>query len=260
MTASPLLLLGAQRSGTTALAHVLSAAYADHGGIFTVNGRLPYLLPRWCRPEDLHGRHFRADELVHAIRRKPAEGRGSERWLAHVEAVLRRVAAETAAGLHHDCTLLVRQILQDCYRPWPLWGDKYNEYLLDLGSLLTLLDRPKILLLVRHPTEVARSQLEWQGDRPWRPVTLAAAELKWASWHDGWLTEVDRLAPASWMMVQYSRLCRGELDQAVTDFVGAELSGRLRVLAPRREGESGEPLTEEAARVWNSLLKMESAS
>src|SRR4051812_36557269 len=93
----PVFLVGAQRSGTTALASCLSAAFARRGGTFTVNGKLLYVLSRWMRPEDLHGRHLRTDEMLHALRRRSVWGVGSEQWLERAESALRAAAADVAA-------------------------------------------------------------------------------------------------------------------------------------------------------------------
>ena len=60
----PVILLGAQRSGTTALGSVLSAAFADTGSLFTNNGKLPYVLHRWCTDADLRGQHLRVESVT----------------------------------------------------------------------------------------------------------------------------------------------------------------------------------------------------
>ncbi|MGN0116368.1 MAG: hypothetical protein ACI39M_02635, partial [Streptomyces albidoflavus] len=96
MTASPVILLGGQRCGTTALAYALNLAFDDHGGHFTVNGKLPYLLHRWLTREDLRHGHLRADEILHALDRRPPDGAGAARWRERVERSLRQAAREVA--------------------------------------------------------------------------------------------------------------------------------------------------------------------
>jgi Sulfotransferase family len=133
--AVPLILLGAQRSGTTALAAVLDAAFDEVGGVFTINGKLPYLLHRWCTDADLRGRHLRVDELLHALRRRPPYGRNSARWLEVTERVLRAAARDVADGMSCDAVTLRRRLVRDAYAGSTRFGDKYNEYLLELDNL-----------------------------------------------------------------------------------------------------------------------------
>ncbi|WP_084963704.1 sulfotransferase [Thermoactinospora rubra] len=254
MTA-PLLLLGAQRSGTTALAHALSRAYAGAGGLFTVNGKLPYLLPRWCTEADLRGRHFRADEILHALARKPPGGEGSDRWLAHVEQVLRRVAAEVAQGYGGAAPSLVARVIADSYAPWPLWGDKYNEYLMDLPALLAAVPSARLVLLVRHPEAVAESVLRWPGDRPWKPVTRPGAYAKWAAWHRGWLELAGGLAEERLMVVGYHALCAGKATRRLSEFTGLDLAPYLTGLRPSGRDDYETP--DEVADVWRTLCEME---
>ncbi|WP_030905240.1 sulfotransferase [Streptosporangium amethystogenes] len=248
----PLLLLGAQRSGTTALAHVLSEAYAAMGGIFTVNGKLPYVLARWCTRADLACRHFRADEISHALHRKPPGGIHAARWLGNLDRVLRDTAAEVARGEHTDPVSTCRHVIEQAYADWPCWGDKYNEYLLDLPGLLDVLPRPRVILLVRHPLEAAASQLEWTGDRPWRPSSTADACRKWAAWHASWLESADRIAPERRLVVDYHELCSGAATERLSAFTGLELSGPLNALSATRPSAIEEPSPEIAA-VWRTL-------
>ncbi len=231
----PLLLLGAQRSGTTALASKLSEAYGRAGGTFTVNGKLLYLLRRWCKDEDIAGRHLRADEILHALDRRPAAGAGAEGWAGCVEVALRSAAAEVAAGWKGSAVELVRRILAESYGSGE-WGNKYNETLLDLPWVHALYPRARYLLVIRHPVEVAASMLAWRGDRPWRPRNAAAVYDKWTAWHQPWLRIVGELAPENWLVVDYEGLCGGRLDDAVRSFVGLDLGAlefrRRRALPP----------------------------
>lgn len=260
---APLLLLGAQRSGTTAFAHALSRAYADAGGLFTVNGKLPYLLPRWCTDTDLAGRHFRADEIRHALNRKAPAGEGVARWLAQVDDVLRATAAAVADGERADPTALIAGVVAESYAGWPFWGDKYNEYMLDLRAVLGAVPSARMILLVRHPHDVAASMLEWAGDRPWRPVTHAGAHTKWAAWHRDWLDLAPLLDPARWMVVGYHALCEGRATRRLSAFTGLDLAPYLGTLRATRSPSPKIDLPpdtdEQVATAWRSLCEMENS-
>ncbi|GAB3900402.1 hypothetical protein GCM10029964_087720 [Kibdelosporangium lantanae] len=254
MTDAPLLLLGAQRSGTTALAFALSRAYAEAGGIFTVNGKLPYLLPRWTTPADLAGRHLRADEILHTIHRKPPAGDGVDKWLDGVDRVLRQAAAAVARGEHTDPADLIAQ----AYAAWPRWGDKYNEYLLDLPEVLRTVPGARLVLLVRHPLEAAASQLEWSGDRPWRPTTVADACAKWVSWHLPWFEVTADLDPTRYLVIDYRALCAGRATDRLTEFCGLDLAPHLTGMRATRPAEDTTDLPPDVARVWHALCERES--
>ncbi|MFB4306223.1 sulfotransferase [Actinomadura sp. GTD37] len=256
----PLLLLGAQRSGTTALAHALSRAFADAGGLFTVNGKLPYLLPRWTTAADLAGRHFRADEIAHALARRPPAGEGAGQWLKGVDEVLRDTAAQVAAGAHDDPEALVADVVARAYARWPRWGDKYNEYLIDLPAVLDAVPGARIVLLVRHPLEAAASQLEWTGDRPWRPATVADACAKWASWHAPWLAAAAHLDPGRWLVIGYRTLCAGRATDRLSAFCDLALEPYLTGLRATRPAPPDDDPPPGAARVWRSLCEMECAT
>ncbi|MEU9016621.1 sulfotransferase [Actinomadura sp. NPDC048394] len=274
-----LLLLGAQRSGTTALAHALSRAYADAGGIFTVNGKLPYLLPRWTTAADLAGRHFRADEIAHALRRRPPAGEGADRWLKGVDDVLRDAAAAAARGAHDahgaddahgpahahgapadPAAALVADIIARAYAPWPRWGDKYNEYLLDLPAVLSAVPDARLVLLVRNPLEAAASQLEWTGDRPWRPRTVEDACAKWAAWHRPWLETAPGLDPDRVLVIGYRALCEGRATGRLSAFCDLDLEPYVTGLRATRPDPGTDHLPAGTARVWRALCEMESST
>jgi hypothetical protein len=229
------LLLGAQRSGTTALAHALSNAFAAQGGIFTVNGRLPYVLRRWLTSADLAGRHLRADDVLHALARRPAAGRGANEWQQATEQVLRRAATEVAEGQAPlSKVTLAGQIVTASYAAWPFWGDKYNEYLLDLPWLLRLLPNARFLVVVRDPADVAASMLSWSGDRPYNPTSRAAALVKWKRWNDAWLTFADRVPAPVRLVVEYRDLCEGGSVNRLEEFLSLPLREHLTSLRSRR--------------------------
>ncbi|MGC5009254.1 sulfotransferase [Streptosporangium sp. DT93] len=252
--APPLVLLGAQRSGTTALAAVLDRAFDAVGGLFTINGKLPYLLHRWCTEEDLSARHLRVDEMLHALRRRPPYGRASGRWLATVEEVLREAAAEVAAGRVEDAVTFRRDLVNRAYRGATRFGEKYNEYLLELDRLDQTVPDAHWVLLVRHPAAVAASTLRWSGDRPWRPATWEAALDKWVAWHEPWLRHGRTRDPARRTVLEYDRLCAGEDLARLSAVADLDLVPIASLLARRPPPEEPEELPPHVERVWRALL------
>jgi len=246
----PLLLVGAQRSGTTALGHALSAAYAAAGGCFTVNGKLFYLAARWITDDDLTARHLRVDELCHALDRRPAGGEGAARWRVQVEAALRAQATRVADGRVDAAVTLVRDVAAAAYGDGP-WGDKYNEYLLDLPYLHRLYPRARWLFVYRRPAEAAASMRAWSGDRPWRPSDLDGCELKWAGWNERWLAFRGEMAAHRRLEISYDALCTPEGLREVGRFAGVELPAGC--MSRRRPAPAGPPRTTRAAAVWSRL-------
>jgi hypothetical protein len=254
----PLVLLGAQRSGTTALASILDAGFDAADGTFTVNGKLPYLLHRWCTAADIAGRHLRADEIMHALVRKPPYGRRAGPWLERVEKVLRAAAARVADGEIDDAVMLRQQIVADSYADASRYGEKYNEYLLELDLLSQTMPDARWVLLVRHPVAVADSMARWAGDRPWRPRDRAAGIGKWVAWHTGalrhpWITDSTRCT-----VLEYSRLCAGEDLSRLSDVIDLDLAPYATDLA-ERPGEPDPHLPSEAQRLWRDLLDLRPA-
>src|ERR1700685_4648898 len=90
----PIMLVGAQRSGTTALAVALSQGIATLGGCFTINGKLPYFLRRWWTPADADAHHLRSDEIAHALERIRDDAAGA--WLNRAREAL--LASARRAG------------------------------------------------------------------------------------------------------------------------------------------------------------------
>ncbi|MCY0954400.1 sulfotransferase [Streptomyces sp. H27-S2] len=154
---------------------MLDSAFDAVDGVFTINGKLPYLLHRWCTEEDVRARHLRVDEILHALSRKPPYGLRSVEWLATTERVLRAAAQQVAVGELTDAVALRRELIRRTYSGAARFGEKYNEYLLELDQLEQTLPEAHWALLVRHPAAAAASMLRWSGDRPWRPTTWEAA-------------------------------------------------------------------------------------
>lgn len=249
----PLLLLGSQRSGTTALAYALSNAFAAAGGIFTVNGKLMYYLHRWLTNDDLQFRHFRVDEILYSMMRRAPGGVGIERWLKQVERVLRQVAAEVADGQHDDALALGRRIVTESYADWLRWGDKYNEYLHHLSYLNGLVPDARYILLYRTPYESAVSALEWTGDRPWRPSTIDGNLEKWAAWHTDVLQLFETLPRNRYLVIEYHNLCAGEETKRLSEFIELDLEPYLRDYTPRRKLVNHPPYPTHVQDVWNRL-------
>lgn len=253
---APLFLVGAQRSGTTALAHVLSAAYAEQfGATFTVNGKLWYFLRRWLTPDDIAARHLRADEIVHALNRRPPQGSGASAWLADVDRALREAARAVSAGRYpataHGVRALARDLAASVHGPRE-WGDKYNEYLLDLPFLDDLFPAARWIMLFRHPAEVVASMLAWSGDRPWNPRTAADAEAKWVAWNRCWLDFRAKLPPERFTEIDYADLCTGRGLEDLMAFTGLDLTGRAEGLSRRSAAAIGTPVTA-AGHTWAEL-------
>lgn len=256
----PLFLVGAQRSGTTALGHLLSAAFAEQGGMFTVNGKLWYFLRRWLTPDDLRGRHLRADEIVHALRRRPAEGIGAPVWLADTEEALRWAARAVGEGCYPASVQGARALALDvAARVYgaKAWGDKYNEYLLDLPFLHELFPAARWIMLFRHPAEVVASMLAWTGDRPWNPATAADAEAKWATWNRCWLDFRDRLDPSHVVQIDYGDLCAGHALAALAEFTGLDLSAYAGTFVRNSPPPPGAGMGSAAALIWARLRSEE---
>jgi hypothetical protein len=162
-----------------------------------------------------------------------------------------------ARGAHAEPDALIRDVVARAYAPWPRWGDKYNEYLLDLPALLGAVPGARLILLVRNPLESAASSLEWTGDRPWRPETVEDALAKWAAWHTPWLEVVSGLEPGRWLVVGYRALCEGRATGRLAAFCGLDLD--LTGLRASRPPPAGE-LPPDTAHLWRTLCEMESAT
>ena len=256
MTA-PLFLIGAQRSGTTALGHALSVAISEqHGGTFTVNGKLWYLLRRWLTADDLAGRHLRADEIIHALNRRPAQGSGASEWMTAAHGALATAARAVAEGRYRADSEGVLTLARDVAGEasgGKVWGDKYNEYLLDLDFLAAVFPDARWIMLSRHPTEVAASMLSWTGNRPWNPQTAADAEHKWAAWNQRWLDKRGQLDPRRVLELDYADLCSGEAHEELAQFTDLSPATFIDLFSRPRPAVHDRPVGAGAARVWASL-------
>lgn len=255
---APVILVGAQRSGTTALARALSQAFHDRGGHFTVNGKLPYLLHRWLGPDDLAARHLRVDEILYALDRRPPAGAGVAQWRARVERSLRAAARAVADGEAGDDPIaLARTIMAESNPGTAVWGDKYNEYLLQLPQLERIVPGARYIMLFRNPEEVADSVLSWHGDRPWAPTTREAARAKWTAWNARWLEFADGVDPGRRIVLEYRALCRGEETDRLEAFLGHELKPYLADLEPRKPPKDcpEHEWAQDTVAVWRALCR-----
>lgn len=259
---SPLFVVGAQRSGTTALAHAIAEGAHRAGGCFTVNGKLFYLARRWITENDVRARHLRVDEILYALTRRRPLGYGAEEWMSRLEASLRSSALRVAEGeVGADPAAvagLVRDIAREAYGPGP-WGDKYNEYLLELDTLNRWFPEASWLFVARQPGEVRDSVRAWAGDRPWLPRSEAAIELRWVEWNRLWLAFRSCVGAARQLEVTYGDLCNGRAADAVEAFTGMSLDGLAAMRRPCR-AESAEVMTREARDLWTRLLDVTSSS
>ncbi|TYR78264.1 sulfotransferase [Priestia megaterium] len=254
---SPIILLGYQRSGTTALSFSLSKAFSENGGIFTINGKLMYYLKRWLNKEDLYYRHLRVDEILYSIKRKMPYGEGIEEWCNSLETVLREAAIEVADGKYKDTISLSRSIINKCYRNFYRWGDKYNEYLHDISYLEKTIPNAKYILLYRNPYEVAMSVSEWKGDRPWRPSNREKNLEKWATWHNEIIPLLKTSSPNRYIVINYSNLCSGNATAKLSDFVELELKPYLQNLKTVREPIYKYDFPPVVNQVWKDLVNLE---
>ncbi|WP_019632747.1 sulfotransferase [Actinomadura atramentaria] len=251
----PLLLVGPQRSGTTALGAALSAAVAAAGGCFTVNGKLPYLLRRWWTPADVAAAHLRADEAAHALARVPPYGDGAGAWLGRARAALLAGARRAADGRAAPTVAEeARRICAEAYAAEP-WGDKYNEYLLDLPWLDAVFPDARWIFLVRDPAETVASMLAWPRDKPWNPAHAAAASAKWAHWASRWLEFRARVPPERRCELDYADLCDGRAE-GLAELVGVETAPFLTGLRRSAADRPRPPLGPRALDVRAALARL----
>lgn len=251
----PILLVGPQRSGTTALGAAVSDALAAAGGCFTVNGKLLYLLRRWWTDGDAAARHLRADEVSHSLARIPAQGAGSAAWLVRTRAALLASAQRGACGRTVPSARdEIRRVCAEAYGPGP-WGDKYNEYLLELPWLhATFLDA-RWVFLVREPGETVASMLAWTQDRPWNPDNALDASAKWAHWTSRWLDFRETIPPRQRVELDYADLCEGRSD-ALAALVGVELTPFLAGYRRQLLAGPAPPLCPDARAVRQALVDL----
>jgi hypothetical protein len=250
-------LTGCQRSGTTALAVALSAAYERDGRLFTVNGKLPYVLHRWLSQSDIDGMHLRCDEIIHALRRRNPYGTAAELWLESASTALCAHAERLARddpSLPRGIDDLAVRIMADSYGADGGWGDKYNEYMTDLDALRPLLPNVKVLLLVRHPIQVAESMLAWLPRRAWCPTTSESVQVKWTRWHEQFFSH-PLLGSIPLLVVDYAELATVQVSHRISDFCRLNTAIEQGALRPRHAAIVQSPLPP-ADRLWSRLRQL----
>jgi Sulfotransferase family len=202
---APTILIGFQRSGTTAFGHVLANLFASGGGMFTVNGKLLYYLRRWLTQSDLDASHFRYDEIQHALLRIRPVGPGADLWLNTATTALTKAAIEVWA--RPECFAnpqqLTRWILNETYKSWSFWGEKYNENMLDINYIEETLEFPKYLYIFRKPADVVASMLSWSPEKAWNPRAEHAAYSKWHAWNSTALQALASIPRERVLVVEY---------------------------------------------------------
>jgi hypothetical protein len=255
MGTDPLLLVGPQRSGTTALAAALSTALAAGGGCFTVNGKLPYLLRRWWTDEDAAAGHLRADEVAHSLTRIAPYGTGSEKWLDRTRTALADSARRAALGdAAPSMAEEIRRVCAEAYGPGP-WGDKYNEYLLELPWLHSTFPHARWVFLVRDPGETVASMLAWRQDKHWNPQDATAASAKWAHWTSRWLAFREAVPARRRVELDYASLCEGHGD-ALSELVGLDMTTFLADFRRPSLPRTAPPLSPQAQVVRGELVRL----
>lgn len=254
----PLILIGAQRSGTTILAHLISEAYQQNQGCFTVNGKLLYFLKRWLTDNDIKNFHFRADEIIYSLRRKKPYGKNIDFWLGNVEEVLNKYSGEIANGKYENANSieLTRKIIMECYAPYHLWGDKYNEYLNDLPYINCLFPKAKYILLYRNPFEVSESTLKWSRVQSWRPSDTDKNIVKWVRWHDSWFNLLAKINKEDILVLNYKKLCEGEETKRISQFLNCDFEDYIGKIHPNKKLKIPDGLPSFAEKTWDKLTQL----
>ena len=202
----PVIIVGAQRSGTSWVARML-AAHAE--ALVTVNGKLLYYLLTWIPDEPRAGRHLRLDEIAFSLLRKPIGGISS-RDVEHLIATL-GTAFPPERFARMDRTAIVRTIWLESYAALAtgkrLRGDKYNEYLLHLAAVESIFPDCRYVFVHRHPLAVAASMLRAFEGRPWTPHTSAGALAKWSDWNARWLEHRAAIPAGRFLELPYADAC-----------------------------------------------------
>jgi hypothetical protein len=157
--------------------------------------------------EDLRYRHFRSDEILHSIRRIQPGGQAADLWIESVRDALDDAAGCIAEGTELSRVEFTAIILNRIYSNWTRWGEKYNELVLSIPYLETVLHLPRYVFLYRNPGCVVRSMLRWTGHRPWNPEGVQSAEAKWQAWNEAAYYELSKVDRARILYINYDDLC-----------------------------------------------------
>ena len=227
----PIFVIGPQRCGSTLLGRVLASTERT---AFTVNGKLLYYLLYWLQPRSTlpDWSHFRADELLFSIERKPILGVPDDFVSEVVAPVVRGVTRDFANRWAESSTdasdwkCFAREVVSRIYgelaQAPSFWGDKYNEYLLVSERLLELFPEARFIACERDPASVGNSMRRAFSERAWCPDTAVLARRKYESWVRCWKSLADTLGPERSLTVNYERLCTSPDStlRTVADFAG----------------------------------------
>ncbi len=258
MTATPFLIVGSQRSGTT----ILGILLARHNDIFlTVNGKLLYYLITWIGrdPESIPCLHARFDEIAWAMGRKPILGVGDAVAKSIMRDVERGVGvAKLATTTPTDC---IRELWYEVYNrnagTTSAIGDKYNEYLLQLEAIISIVPEMRYVFVVRHPIAASESMIRSFSDRPWVPGSMEHAIAKWAMWNRQWLLHRERIPVANRYEFRYEDLIARpqKILTEICDFLGVSPNTSF---IERSLSELRSPVREYSTETidWNEVLRL----
>lgn len=231
MRRDPVLVIGPQRTGSTLIGRLFAEA---DGSAATVNGKLILYLLAYLPDANFRdwSLHFRVDEIVWALRRKPvlaAKAGFSTNFEQHAAALADTLRSASANWTRHT---FIAELLFRLYRTWQpeavFWGDKYNEYALLLDDIAELYPGARFVFTRRCAEEAARSAIAAFADRSWQPHDLREATAKVADWN----ARIDdfrvRRPDCATMVVEYSDLVAapGDILSDIERFAG--VSGLLR--------------------------------
>jgi hypothetical protein len=204
MTTNPVFVVGAQRSGTTALGLILS----KHDKILmTVHGKLLYYLILWIYYDFSPASqfHVRIDEIVHSLKRRPILGIDP----LETEKIMNLLVNQFYFRDFEHMTKeeIIAYIWTNTYheigKDKEIVGDKYNEYLLQLNQIIAIFPKARFVFLHRHYQDVAESMVRHFAGRPMSPKTYEDAAIKWAQWNDNWLNFREGLQPDQRCEISY---------------------------------------------------------
>jgi hypothetical protein len=261
-TTIPFLITGMQRSGTTILAKLLR----QHPDVYlTIDGKVLYYLIIWILrdPAGLNALHPRLDEVSHGLLRKHVKGiDGSD---------LRRIAADLITAKipieGRSEAAYVRRVVSLCYERVAdnrhVWGDKYNEYLLQLPEIAAVDRDFRIIFIHRHPLASASSTLNRFAERPWGPRTLCDALTKWVLWNECWLKQRALFSSANRLEISYEEMVGNprRYAQIICDFLNVRPSSVFcDSFANQLDATRNRPYSisfEEAYRVASSVPRLQ---
>lgn len=234
----PLIVTGPQRTGSTLLGRILASG---NDCAFTVNGRLFSYLLQYLPQRSLRSRaeHFRVDEISWLLRRKPVlspHPNFVEAFGRHAPAL---IADLRERGL--DRASLIGALARGIYGQWDSgarhWGDKSNEYVLDLDDLAEAFPGALYIFTDRDPQDAARSAMDAFRGRAWQPDSLPDALSKVQSWQMLIRSFIDRHPQARHMTVRYEDMLANprRVLRDVEEFTGiAGLAQQARIVGRSR--------------------------